>query len=161
MHSTSLPHQRASGGAPGAAPPPLPGKDAESSVFGAVRDSRAFGELRRSYRRFAFSMTAAFLVLYILYVLLCTYAPHLVATKVVGNVNAAFLIGLAQFASTFAIAWLYTRFANARLDPVADWLRSEAGLDGEAGVDQEAGPERRAALTQRIDNRPADAKNGV
>ena len=40
-------------------------------------------------------------------------------TKVVGNINVALVFGLLQFVTTFLLAWLYSRYANAKLDPLA------------------------------------------
>ncbi len=45
--------------------------------------------------------------------------------KVVGNINVALIFGLLQFVSTFLIAWLYSRYADRNLDPVADRIRAE------------------------------------
>lgn len=103
-------------------PPETP----QTPQYADIRETESFAELRSRFRRFSFSMTGAFLLFYVSYVVLCTYAPHLVATKVMGNVNVALLLGLAQFASTFLIAWLYTRHAKKRLDPLAESLRFAA-----------------------------------
>ena len=46
-------------------------------------------------------------------------------TKVVGNINVALVFGLLQFVSTFLIAWLYARYADRKLDPLADRIRAE------------------------------------
>jgi uncharacterized membrane protein (DUF485 family) len=46
-------------------------------------------------------------------------------TKVVGHINVALIFGLLQFVSTFLIAWLYTRYADNKIDPLADQLRAE------------------------------------
>ena len=86
-----------------------------------------FQELRRRYRSFAFPMTAAFLAWYLLYVLLSAYARGFMDTKVVGNLNVAFFFGILQFVSTFLIAWLYSRYADRRLDPLAQELYDELG----------------------------------
>ena len=74
--------------------------------------------------------TVAFLVSYFLYVLLSTYAEDLMSTPVVGHLNLGLVFGLAQFASTFLITWLYVRHASRRLDPIAAKLRTE--LEGDA-----------------------------
>jgi uncharacterized membrane protein (DUF485 family) len=42
----------------------------------------------------------------------------------------AFVFGILQFVSTFVIAWMYSRYADAKIDPVADRLRAE--LEAEA-----------------------------
>ena len=85
--------------------------------------SPEFVELKRRFRRFAFPMTVAFLAWYLLYVLLSTYAPDFMATRVFGNVNLGILLGLAQFVSTFVITHLYVAHANRRTDPIADEMR--------------------------------------
>jgi len=82
-----------------------------------------FAGLRKALRGFVFPTTAAFLVWYALYVILSAYARDFMAHKLIGNINVALVFGLLQFATTFLIAWLYARYADRRLDPVADRLR--------------------------------------
>lgn len=94
-----------------------------------VRQSAEFAELRHSYRSFAFPLTIAFVSWYLLYVLLSNYAGGLMSVKVVGSINVAFVFGLAQFLSTFLIAWWYSRHAAAKLDPKAGAIK--ARLEGE------------------------------
>ncbi|WP_371501877.1 DUF485 domain-containing protein [Kitasatospora sp. NBC_00374] len=114
MTTTSPPHER-----PPEAAAPCP------AVYHDLAQSEAFGRLRRSYRRSAGVLTAIFLTVYLSYVLLSSHAPALMAVRVVGNINAAFALGVLQFVTTFLIAWLYTRHAHSRLDPLADRLRAE------------------------------------
>jgi uncharacterized membrane protein (DUF485 family) len=94
-----------------------------SSAYLAVEQSPEFADLRRALRNFIFPMTVAFFVWYALYVILSAYARGFMGTKIVGNINVALLFGLLQFVSTFLIAWLYSRYANRKLDPLADQLR--------------------------------------
>ncbi|MGP3921880.1 DUF485 domain-containing protein [Streptomyces sp. 8N616] len=89
-----------------------------------VQASPEFAELRRTYRSFAFPLTVAFIVWYLLYVLLSNYAGGFMGTKVLGNINVAFVFGIAQFATTFLIAWWYSRHAAAKLDPRAEAIKS-------------------------------------
>ena len=91
----------------------------------AVQASPEFVALRKTLRGFIFPMTIAFFLWYALYVILSAYARDFMGTKVVGNINVALIFGLLQFVTTFLIAWLYSRFAARRLDPVADKIRSE------------------------------------
>jgi uncharacterized membrane protein (DUF485 family) len=91
----------------------------------ATQNSPEFAGLRKALRGFIFPMTIAFLAWYMLYVVLSAYARDFMATEVVGNINVALVFGLLQFVSTFLIAWWYARYANRRLDPVADRLRAE------------------------------------
>ncbi|MEU0155155.1 MULTISPECIES: DUF485 domain-containing protein [Micromonospora] len=93
----------------------------------AVQRSDEFAGLRRALRGFVFPMTVAFFLWYALYVILSAYARGFMGTKLVGNINVALVFGLLQFVSTFVIAWLYSRFADRRIDPVADRLRAEVG----------------------------------
>ncbi|MFC9127554.1 DUF485 domain-containing protein [Streptomyces sp. NPDC057099] len=92
--------------------------------FAEVQESAEFGELRRSYRSFAFPLTVAFIAWYLLYVLLSNYAGGLMGTKLFGNINVAFVLGIAQFITTFLIAWWYSRHAAAKLDPKAEAIKS-------------------------------------
>jgi uncharacterized membrane protein (DUF485 family) len=85
--------------------------------------SPEFAELRRRFRRFAFPMTVAFLVWYLLYVVLSVYAHDFMATQVFGNVTIGLIFGLLQFVSTFVITHLYVSHANRRTDPIADEMR--------------------------------------
>lgn len=87
--------------------------------------SPEFQELRRRVRAFAFPMTVAFLLWYLSYVLLSTYAVEFMSTPVIGHVNIGLLFGLGQFVTTFGITFLYVRHANRRLDPIADQIRTE------------------------------------
>ncbi|MFD8812402.1 DUF485 domain-containing protein [Streptomyces sp. NPDC059627] len=92
--------------------------------FAEVHQSPEFAELRHSYRSFAFPLTFAFIAWYLLYVLLSSYADDFMGTKVVGNINVALVLGLAQFLTTFLIAWWYARHAAAKLDPKAEAIKS-------------------------------------
>jgi uncharacterized membrane protein (DUF485 family) len=97
----------------------------------AVQRSDEFARLRSALRGFVFPMTAAFFLWYALYVLLSAYARGFMDTKLVGNINVAFVFGLLQFVSTFLIAWLYSRYADRNIDPVANRLRAEIENGGE------------------------------
>jgi uncharacterized membrane protein (DUF485 family) len=95
----------------------------EPTIYEEVQRTPEFQELRHRLRRFVFPMSAAFLLWYLLYVLLASYAPAFMATKVAGNITVGLVIGLLQFVSTFAITTVYVRYANRRLDPAGAQLR--------------------------------------
>jgi uncharacterized membrane protein (DUF485 family) len=84
-----------------------------------------FVELRRRYRRFAFTATNGFMVWNITYVVCKNWARDIMSNKVVGNINVALVFGLLQFLSTFLIAFFYSRHATKSLDPLATKLREE------------------------------------
>jgi uncharacterized membrane protein (DUF485 family) len=96
----------------------------ERTLHQRVQSSPEFAELRSRLRRFVFPMSAAFMLWYLAYVLLASYAPGFMAIKVAGNINIGILVGLLQFVSTFVITGLYVRYADRQLDPVAESIRT-------------------------------------
>lgn len=109
-------------------PVPAAGSSAVSmpddSSYAALAATSEFAELGRRYRRFAFTATIAFMAWYVTYVVCNNWARGFMNTPVIGNINVAVIFGLLQFVSTFVIAYLYARFANRRLDPLATGLRN-------------------------------------
>jgi uncharacterized membrane protein (DUF485 family) len=101
-------------------PPPI-----ASERYAAVQASEEFGALRKALRNFVFPATVAFLAWYLLYVLLSAYARDFMGTKLIGNINVAFVFGILQFVSTFGIAIAYSRYAEKKIDPLADRIRAE------------------------------------
>src|SRR5262249_32840052 len=97
----------------------------EVSAISAIQEEPDFYTLRRRLRVFVFPMTVAFLVWYFLYVLCSAFARGFMAHTLVGNINVGLVFGLLQFLTTFGIAYLYSRYANRRLDPLADKIRPE------------------------------------
>jgi uncharacterized membrane protein (DUF485 family) len=93
------------------------------TVHEQVQAAPEFVELRRRLRGFAFPVTAAFLVWYLAYVLLASYARDLMARPVLGAVNLGLVVGLLQFVSTFAITTGYVAYARRRTDPLAGFIR--------------------------------------
>jgi uncharacterized membrane protein (DUF485 family) len=93
----------------------------------AVQHSRSFAELRLRLRRFVFPVTAAFLSWYLLYVLLAAYAHAFMATRVLGLITVGMLLGVAQFATTLLITYLYVSYARRMIDPQVARVRAEAG----------------------------------
>ncbi|MFC7496864.1 MULTISPECIES: DUF485 domain-containing protein [unclassified Nocardioides] len=78
-----------------------------------------FTRLRSLFRGFVFPATIAFLAWYLLYVVMSNWATDFMATEVIGNVNVALVFGLLQFVTTFGIAWLYARYMDRNVDPIA------------------------------------------
>ena len=101
-----------------------------ADVYERIEQTPEFAELRRRFRRFVFPMTAAFLFWYVLYVVMSAWARGFMAHKLLGNINVGFVFGLLQFVSTFLIAWYYSRFAAAKVDPTADKIRDELNAEG-------------------------------
>lgn len=110
--------------APPAAGEPIDPAPISQADFERAHTSEEFAQLRTTFRRFAFPMTAVFVVWYFLYVLLSTYAHDFMSTPFIGNVNVGLAMGLGQFVTTFLITWLYVRHANRSIDPLAARLRT-------------------------------------
>ncbi len=88
-------------------------------VYDELHASAEFAELKRRYRGFAFPATVAFLVWYLLYVVLSNWGGEFMNHKVAGHINVALIFGLLQFVTTFGLAWYYSRFSATKLDPLA------------------------------------------
>jgi uncharacterized membrane protein (DUF485 family) len=94
-----------------------------------VEDSPQFRELKRRHRSFVLPVAALFLIWYFAYVLLADYAVDFMATPVFGNVNVGLLLGLGQFVTTFGITMWYVWYANRKLDPLAEELRTSLAAE--------------------------------
>jgi uncharacterized membrane protein (DUF485 family) len=101
-----------------------PHQSSGHAIYEELASTEEFKTLKKRYRGFAIPATVAFLLWYFLYVLMSTFAEDFMATKVVGNINVALVFGLLQFASTFLIAYLYSRYANKNFDPIAADLQA-------------------------------------
>ena len=97
-----------------------------------VADSPEFAELRRTFRRFVFPMSALFLGWYLLYVLLSISATDFMGIPVVGHIHLGLILGLLQFVSTFVITTVYARWADRRFAPAAAELARRVHLSGDA-----------------------------
>ncbi len=95
-----------------------------------VQASPEFARLRQALRSFVIPTTIAFLLWYFTYVLCAAFARGFMNIQVVGHITVGLIFGVLQFISTFVIAVLYARYADRRVDPLADELRSgiESGV---------------------------------
>ncbi len=107
------------------------GADARRA-FLEVAESSEYQRLRSSFRRFAFPMTIAGIVMYFLFVLLSIFAVDFMASPVPGlqGLNTGLLIGIALFAVVWIWTALYVRFANKSIDPLAESIRGELAEKG-------------------------------
>ena len=101
------------------------GETSTGTVYEQMQATPEFVELRRKLRGFVFPMSAAFLVWYLAYVLLASFAPGFMAIPVFGNINIGLIFGLLQFVTTFVITTVYVRYANQHLDPAAEKIREQ------------------------------------
>ncbi|MEV5573282.1 DUF485 domain-containing protein [Spirillospora sp. NPDC052269] len=126
-------------------PRPEPTGGLDEAAYLRIEASPEFRRLKSAFRRFVFPLTAAFLLWYLLYVVMSAYARDFMAKKVGGEINVALVFGLLQFVSTFLIAVAYERYSRKTLEPLAADVPTDA-----AGAS--VPPQRSAA--------PSDASGG-
>jgi uncharacterized membrane protein (DUF485 family) len=94
-----------------------------ASGYEAVWASRDFWTIRRRFGSFVGPACTLAVVWYFLFVIIAVFAPGFMRISVFGDLNVGLCFGLLEFVSTFAIAVAYRRWAQRRLDPLADRLR--------------------------------------
>jgi uncharacterized membrane protein (DUF485 family) len=82
-------------------------------------------ELENRHRRFVWPATVFFIVYYMLLNILAGTSPDLMGTKLVGEFTFGYLFALSQFLMAFVVAWVYSRWAARRIDPLASDLREK------------------------------------
>jgi uncharacterized membrane protein (DUF485 family) len=88
--------------------------------YTAVQATPEFQALRKKVRCFVVPMTAFVLAWYFLYVLLSIFASGFMNQILFGKITVGLIFGLLQFVTTFAITFIYARWANRDLDPAAE-----------------------------------------
>jgi len=86
--------------------------EANDTVWDRIANSRQFKDLMATKKVFIVPAFIFFVVYYFALLVLVGYAPALMATKVIGNVNIAYLFALSQFFVAWIIAGLYVKAAN-------------------------------------------------
>ncbi|MFB9311477.1 DUF485 domain-containing protein [Nocardioides plantarum] len=105
-------------------PPPHDMAARHDPIYETLHASDDFAELRRRYRGFAIPATVGFLAWFLLYVVLSNWATGFMSHRLFGNINVALVFGLLQFLTTFGIAYLYSRYSIAKLDPLSEKLEA-------------------------------------
>ena len=100
-------------------------RDEAVTATEAVGKDPEMVELERRHRRFVWPATAFFLVYYMALNVLAGTAPDLMGTKLFGEFTFGYLFALSQFLMAFVVAWVYSRWAASRMDPLATDLREK------------------------------------
>lgn len=87
-------------------------REASQSVWDTIAESTEFKDLMATKKTFIVPAFIFFVVYYFALPALVGYAPGLMSTKVIGQVNLAYLFALSQFFVAWIIAGLYVRAAN-------------------------------------------------
>ena len=82
------------------------------SIWDRIAASKEFEDLMATKKTFIVPAFIFFLVYYFALPVLVGYAPQFMATKVIGQVNLAYLFALSQFFVAWIIAGLYVKAAN-------------------------------------------------
>ena len=90
---------------------PRQGPTSKSS-WDTIAESKEFKDLMATKRTFIVPAFIFFVVYYFALPVLVGYAPQFMATKVIGQVNLAYLFALSQFFVAWIIAGLYVKAAN-------------------------------------------------
>jgi uncharacterized membrane protein (DUF485 family) len=97
---------------------------AEESHWKALESDPDLQHLLAEKRRFIVPATIFFIVYYFALPVLVGYFPRLMSTKVVGNINLAYLFAVSEFVMTAVVIYLYVKRAN-HFDELADQLRAK------------------------------------
>ncbi len=101
-----------------------------ASVWEPLAASSEFRRLITSRRNFIIPAVIFFLVYYFALPLGNGLAPSLMNTKVIGNINLAYLFALSEFVMAWILAAVYIRRANRVFDPLAEAVRRLAARMG-------------------------------
>jgi uncharacterized membrane protein (DUF485 family) len=82
------------------------------SIWDRIAESKEFKDLMATKKTFIVPAFIFFLVYYFALPVLVGYAPQFMATKVIGQLNLAYLFALSQFFVAWIIAGLYVKAAN-------------------------------------------------
>ena len=82
-------------------------------------------ELEHRHSRFVWPATIFFLVYYMALNVLAGTSPDLMGKKLFGEFTFGYLFALSQFVMAFVVAWVYSRWAARRMDPLARDLREK------------------------------------
>jgi uncharacterized membrane protein (DUF485 family) len=93
-------------------------EDADVVDWQRLAATAEFKSLLKAKAKFVVPATVFFIVYYFSLPLLVGYAPQLMARKVFGVVNVAYLFALSQFFMAWIVAWAYVRAAE-RFDKMA------------------------------------------
>jgi len=102
----------------------MPGDEAVTATEAVGKDPEMV-ELEQRHRRFVWPATVFFLIYYLALNVLAGTSPDLMGTKLFGQFTFGYLFALSQFLMAFVVAWVYSRWAASRIDPLATDLREK------------------------------------
>jgi uncharacterized membrane protein (DUF485 family) len=100
-------------------------RDEAVTAAEAVSKDPEMVELERRHQRFVWPATAFFLIYYMALNVLAGTSPDLMGRKLFGEFTFGYLFALSQFLMAFVVAFVYSRWAATRMDPLATDLREK------------------------------------
>jgi uncharacterized membrane protein (DUF485 family) len=97
----------------------------------ALERSPEFRELVAARRRFVGPALALFVAWFGGFLVLTGYARGFMAKRPVGGLSWAYLLALSLIVMTWLIAWMYLRWSQSHLAPLAQRIADEAEAEGE------------------------------
>jgi uncharacterized membrane protein (DUF485 family) len=101
---------------------------ASQSTWDEIAASKPFRDLMATKKTFIAPAFVFFVVYYFALPVLVGYAPQFMSTKVIGEVNLAYLFALSQFFMAWIIAGLYVRAAG-NFDNLAKDILDKAEIE--------------------------------
>jgi uncharacterized membrane protein (DUF485 family) len=105
--------------------------EATKTEWDRIAATRQFKDLMATKKIFIVPAFVFFVVYYFALPVLVGYAPAFMSTKVIGNVNIAYLFALSQFFMAWTIAGLYVKAANDFDRLSKDIIEQANGAQGE------------------------------
>jgi uncharacterized membrane protein (DUF485 family) len=102
----------------------MPAQEAVTATEAVGKDPEMV-ELEHRHTRFVWPATVFFLIYYMALNILAGTSPGLMGRKLVGEFTFGYLFALSQFVMAFVVAWVYSRWAASRMDPLAADLREK------------------------------------
>jgi uncharacterized membrane protein (DUF485 family) len=102
----------------------MPAEEAVTATEAVGKDPEMV-ELEHRHSRFVWPATVFFLIYYMALNVLAGTSPDLMGTKLFGEFTFGYLFALSQFVMAFVVAWVYSRWAATRMDPLATDLREK------------------------------------
>jgi uncharacterized membrane protein (DUF485 family) len=102
----------------------MPADEAVTATEAVGKDPEMV-ELEHRHSRFVWPATVFFLIYYMALNILAGTSPGLMGRKLLGEFTFGYLFALSQFVMAFVVAWVYSRWAASRMDPLATDLREK------------------------------------
>jgi uncharacterized membrane protein (DUF485 family) len=101
--------------------------EASTHDWEGLERSPEFQELVTERRRFVVPALAVFVAWFGGFLVLTAYARDFMSRTPIGSISWAYILALSLIVMTWLIAWLYLRWCDRHLAPLADRVNREEG----------------------------------